>query len=529
MRISLFRFNTHIETKKKSEITMKRSRVIRLVSVESLTNPRITDTPRFPKITKQRSASAELINKSKKRILEFNQPDLRAEFALTGAVYSAWTHGNPAPWIIAKDIPKISSISLHGEATVCRFDQQLRGVMQCRAMKDVDFFCGTSGTLSQLKRPRQNIFHICMVLWSPGFLTAKTGKPVSDSFELELFLKIQKEWDKNRKEHRNRHATTMTNKVEVPILNISLAYVVPRRRTSTNLQHNQAGKSSGGFTNHISKCEPRVLACGVWQLGLRLCLLKPDVVVGIGSDAVRILASISELSPKKIIQNTVETLAPIEQSRAMAYVSQMKIHGLTRKVFSGKASSQLPHYLTHNFDLFRLPHPFTMRGATRGRRQKQNNQDHELQQHVSLGQFSSTMDLIFRFAVQQTQFVKSTEISQPPKRICIRFPPSGGHTTETTTEKKNPILLAIRAAKNAPLEPQLENRVKNYLSENLGSLIKIHDHVEDYEMDEMDERRYNTVRVAVAREKFLLGVYAEPPMRCLTNEDQDDDPISEFE
>ncbi len=416
---------------------MKRSSVIRLVSIESLTNPRITDTPRFPKI--KRSSSAELIKKLNKETKPQLQPDLRAEFALTGAVYSAWTHGTLAPWMISKDNPTAaSSIRLHGKPTVGRFDQQLRGVTQCKAMKDVNFFCGTSGTLYQIKRPRQAIFHICMVLWAPGFLTAIVGKPVSDSFELELFSKIQNEWDKNRKEHQQQQRQNKNK--EVPILNISLAYVVPRRRTSRNIQ--QAWKTStasggGSFTNHISKCEPKVLACGVWQLGLRLCLLKPDVVVGIGSDAIRVLAAISELSPGQIIKNTAATLGPLEQTRAMAYESQMKIQGLTRKVFSGEASpQQTTHYLTHNFDLFRLPHPFTMRGPNKGRRQqKPKPQDHELQQQVSLGQFRSTMDLIFRFAVQQQNIQSTTETRPPTKRICIRFPPSGGHTTAETTKK----------------------------------------------------------------------------------------------
>ena len=92
-------------------------------------------------------------------------------------------------------------------------------------------------------------------------------------------------------------------------------------------------------------------------------------------------------------------------------------------------------YLTHDFDLFRLPHPFTMRGPSRGRRpnHKEKTKDNELQQQVSLGQFRTTMDLIFRFGVQQTQFIKSNVIPSS-KRVCIRFPPSGGQTTKTITK-----------------------------------------------------------------------------------------------
>jgi hypothetical protein len=269
------------------------------------------------------------------------------------ALHSAWTQRRTAPW----SSPSLRKKNRHpvrfaGLATLERFDRQLRAVF--KPIKDLSYFCGTTGTLGshQQDDDESTAFRLCVVLWSPGFLSATKGEPEGDSPEVELQMAIQRHWSLTRRLSGHESAAG------APLLDIYIAYVIPRwRRKSLDPPLRISG---GGGANRrpsaLTRVDPRLLASGMWQLGVRLCMIRPHAVFSATADTSRVLAALTTIGQELPDPQSMADKPPLRVQE------RQTVNGLRRRLAAGEGCPGV-ETLSHSFPHFRCPHPYSMTGA----------------------------------------------------------------------------------------------------------------------------------------------------------------------
>jgi len=353
--------------------------------------------------------------------------DTDAELLLAAAVYQAWSNPRPAPWLSHDKGGRnrsVPTVLLKGAASVHRFDRQLRGVM--KGVPDLPCFAGTEGTLTiNGIAPKPRPFRICLVFWQPGFITAREGRPDARSAELQLICRLQKEWSTRRR---------AIDHGRIPLIDISVAYVLPRWKRS--LATTSVGVSR---ESRLLRTDPRVLSYGRWQLGLRLCMLCPDVVMSTSGDVSRIVGSLGQEGPPEML--SAKLVAGLAQAPVLYLGGQQRVNGVRRNI---AVNGPNRGWHNHSYDHFRCHHPVMMMGTMSGETAGANLEAHKLMQLA----FTRTVAVIAETAIKREYCVgdivsdrrnsikdnRDWVVVRRPRKRTRTYSPPAGHRADAVEE-----------------------------------------------------------------------------------------------
>lgn len=289
------------------------------------------DPPTPPRLRHHRATSTHLVassfrsnrDRSEQQQQERQQSRVHKppDEALTTAVVYQWWTGEPdplaAPWIQADkentsltpaDLSRhpMGSRSARGNA-IARLDADLCRAIQ-RGNPNCLPFCGKTEILGNHKNGTPPM-RLMLVFWAPSRLTAlRQNLHISGTGEEEILDRLDR---------------LLLSKNLGAV--VTVAYLLPRwapppsaydpttcgttgrlisefrRPPRTGVEAPGAGHSTrNGRISKLKSTHPSLLSYGVWQLGLRICLTRPQAIISTNADLARIVAHTAGLDPRHL-------------------------------------------------------------------------------------------------------------------------------------------------------------------------------------------------------------------------------------
>lgn len=300
------------------------------------------------------------------------------------------------------------------------FTNDLRLVVH-QALPRSIFYAGATiriQTDNQLLRAGHEPLRVAAVFWSPSKIVARNHSTnIRGSSENQL---------------KNLLENSLLRQHQIN-LDLSIVYVMPRwiptRRTSSSQQ-----------SSKFLQTPAASLAWGVWQLGLRLCMLRPHVILTTSTDVARVIACTEGMRVQHIATETSKATlyrlpAPLQEPTSQNLDECVLRHRIERIVINLKDPAAPPRTLQHpppkpirglcphKLYHLRLPHPFLLTKPVHDEREQKHQQ-------ASRAWFLRTMERLVALArrhydATDTVHVHGDTLTQNPvrARVVMRLSP----------------------------------------------------------------------------------------------------------
>lgn len=360
-----------------------------------------------------------------------------AEAAAIADVYTWWTGAGKAPWMIESRVQPLQLLNRHGERrrlkskgskgkskkknkvlpvsrrttvgnALYRLNSDLS--LSLSALGDCIPFCGKTVTIQGCDPhpfDPSRALRLMVVFWSPSKLVA-TQKTlhILQSSEGKMMTLLE----------------ARLQKEAFPTV-VTVTYLLPRWKSDLSARMRESlGSDVQKPKNKYMATPPSNLAWGAWQLGIRVCLLRPHAVLSTSADLARILGCTGGLDVIGLCtpegkRAIFEMPPPAREPPPSEDISTLSDQATTvhRKVLNLNKSSAPAVMLRHpergeTFYHLRCPHPYILT--------RKPLTDQEVANQVSdRNWFNRLLDRLVRIG----QNCIDTTTPRPKSRVVIRL------------------------------------------------------------------------------------------------------------